>query len=332
MSVIKNILEKLRPVDPEAPKNEESSMNKVTNQVLYDELLEHFKYDMDEKTVGKRILYPMSFNILIHPIDYERVGESLPFILPEVIAAFYAAIKAKSKSIPDSCSTPPATYWFFQFASSTVKTKDKEEAFLNPGEIVTVAHLSTFDIKRAQTGTRTGNYKLSIKCQNSNVNETNINPEALLGMEILTNNTYIFNFDKTMSQSRDDIVASQRNANNALATLTYSDGPDNVHLSMMDDLVTLSGPKETRNGDSILIINHNAVQVGHVQIKYIRETNKFQMCAYAKTRLNSREVPISVGGTPVWVDMSLHSDLFLNDEVNVKFKASEAIVSRSLLS
>ena len=329
MGLIKKVLEKLRPAEAEGG-NGESSPSKVTNQILYKELIAHFKSDMDELSVGRRVLYPMSFNILLHPTDYERVGESLPFILPEVIAGFYAAIQAKSSSIQGSCCTPPATYWFFQFAASTVKTKDDEETFLKPGEIVTVGHLDTFDIKKAQTGTRSENAKLSIKCINSNVNDTNINPEALLGMEILTNNAYIFNFDKRMSQSLDDIMASQRNANNALATLTYSDGGDNVHLSMLDDFVTLSGPGETRYGDNILIVKSEAVQIGHVQIRYVREANKFQLCAYAKTRLNSREVPVSVGGMPVWKDMSFQSDIFLNDEVNVKFKASEAIISRGM--
>lgn len=326
---LKKILEKLRPPTHEG-ENKDASKSKVTNKVLYRELIEHFKAEMEDLSVGNRVLYPMSFNILLHPADYDRVGESLPFILPEVISGFYAAIKAKSNSIRNSCSTPPATYWFFQFASSTVKTKDNEESFLKQGEIVTVGHLDTFDIRKAQTGTRSENVQLSIKCQNSNVNDTNINPEALLGMEILTNNAYIFNFDKRMSESREDILASQRNANNALATLTYSEGTSNVHLNMMDDLVTLSGPKETRNGDSILIVNNEAVEVGHVQIRYVRETNKFQLCAYAKTRLNSREVPISIGGVPVWKDMSFRSDIFLNDEINVKFKASDAIISRGM--
>ena len=80
--------------------------------------------------------------------------------------------------------------------------------------------------------------------------------------------------------------------------------------------------------ENILIINSEAVDVGHVQIRYVKETNKFQLCAYSKTRLNMREVPISVGGAPIWKDMAYNSDIFLNDEVNVKFRASEAIISR----
>lgn len=327
MGIVKNILENLRP--PEGGKQGgNKTKSKVTNKILYKELIEHFETDMEELSVGRTVLYPMSFNILLHPDDYNRVGESLPFILPEVISGFYAAIKAKRDSIRDSHAAPPATYWFFQFASSCVKTEEKQESFITPGEIVTVGHLTTFDIKKAQQGSRTENMRLSVKCQNSDVNQNNINQEALLGMEILTNNAYTFNFDKSMSEKLSDIQSSQRSGDNALASLTYSDGPMNVHLDMLDELVVLSGPKETRNMENILIIKNDAVDVGHVQIRYVKETNKFQLCAYSKTRLNMREVPISVGGAPIWKDMAYNSDIFLNDSVNVKFRASESILSR----
>lgn len=330
MHIIKKILEKLRPEseDGKGEANEDKAKSKVTNKTLYKELIEHFETEMEELSVGRRVLYPMSFNILLYPDDFDRVGESLPFILPEVIAGFYAAIKTKKASMPESDATPPATYWFFQFASSRVKTENDQESFIKPGEIVTIGHLVTFDIKKAQQGKRMENTRLSVKCQNSNVNQNNINQEALLGMEILTNNAYTFKFDKGMSEKLSDIQSTQRGGDNVLAVLSYSDGPDIVQLSMLDEWVILSGSKETRNAENILVINSEAVDVGHVQIRYVKEMNKFQLCAYSKTRLNTREVPLSVGGTPIWRDMSYHSEIFLNDEVNVKFKASDAIITK----
>ena len=80
--------------------------------------------------------------------------------------------------------------------------------------------------------------------------------------------------------------------------------------------------------ENILIINNDAVDIGHIQIRYVKETNRFQLCAYSKTRLNMREVPISVGGTPIWKEMPFNSDIFLNDEINIKFKASESLLLR----
>lgn len=323
MGLLKNILEKLAPHGNPANKAE-----KLTNQALYDELIAHFKTDMEELSVGRRVLYPMSFNILLHPDDYARVGSSLPFILPEVIAGFYSAIKVKCASVIDSYATPTATYWFFQFASSTLCDTDNGEMLMKPGEMVTIGSLDTFDIQGQQQGRREGNTMLSLKVQNSDVVKNNINPEALLGMEVVTNNAFIFNFDKKMSEKLGDILATQRDRKNALATLSYSEGGDNVYFDMLDNLIVVSGPSDCRKMDNILIINNKAIQIGHIQIRYERTTNRFHLCAYAKVRLNQREVPLSVGGTPIWKDMSFNSDILLNDEFNLKFRAAESVIRR----
>lgn len=280
---------------------------------------------MDDLSVGKRILYPMSFNILLHPDDYNNVCESLPFILPEVIAGFYAAIKTKSESILDSYATPPATDWFFQFASSKTKTENGEDVYIERGEIITIAHLTTLDISKIQRGAKIEDSKLSIKCVNSNVNQTNINQEALLGMDILSNGTFVFKFDKNMSQSQSDIEGSKRDRSNALATLYYDENGQKIPLYMYDNLVTISGPDETRKALNILIINNKAVQKSHIQIQYDKERNTFQLCAFAKTCVNMRVLELSEGGNLKWNSLSYNSNIFLNDTVNIQFKASDAI-------
>lgn len=326
LATVRRTVDKLR---PQGPSHKNYVKGEITNETLYDELIEHFKTQMDKLSLKRRVLYPMSFNILLYPDDYKKVGESLPFILPEVIAGFYEAIQKKSRGIKDVCYEPPATYWFFQFAASEIKTVEGKDSFIKPGEIVTIGNLTTFDIRNAQKAIIEQSTLLSIKCQNSNVNQNNINKDALVGMEILTNNAYCFNFDKNMSQSLSDIQSSQRNSGNALATISYTTKDNSIaKLSMMDDLIILSGSAETRKSGNILKIDHEAVQIGHVQIRYNKETNRFQLCAYAQTRLNQRNVPLSTGGTPLWVDMSYNSDIFLNDEVNIKFKASESIIAQ----
>lgn len=83
MSIVKRVLESLLPDSGKSGerKNGNKGKSKVTNKILYQELIEHFESDMEDLSVGRRVLYPMSFNILLHPDDYDRVGESLPFIL-----------------------------------------------------------------------------------------------------------------------------------------------------------------------------------------------------------------------------------------------------------
>lgn len=280
---------------------------------------------MDKLSVGKRVIFPMSFNILLHPDDYKNVGESLPLIIPEVISAFYGVIKTKLGTILDSYSYPQCNNWFFQFASCEYKPENGEFVPVKPGDINTITNIFSTDIIKIQQGERIDNdAKLSIKTVNSSVEQV-INQEALLGLNILSNGAFSYKFDKNMSQSQSDIEGSKRDRSNALATLVYDDNGQKLLLCMYDNLITVSGPDETRKAPNILIINNKAVQKSHIQIQYDKERNIFQLCAFAKTCLNTRVLELSEGGNLKWNNLSYNSNIFLNDTVNIQFKASDAI-------
>jgi len=300
--------------------------SKITNKLLLRELVEHFEDQIDELSVGRRLLYPMSFNILMHPEDYERTRESLPFVLPEVVAAFYGVIKRKSASGGMNYA-PPATYWFFQFSACQIRdTADGHEDIIRPGEIVTTGSLTTFDIFKAQHANvhSEANVHLSVKCQNSNTNDNNINMEALLGMEILSEGSYTFRFDRSLNEDSSRITSMSDAQTQGFAQLRWAaeNGSTNVY-DMLDDYIDISGAAETRQTRNILRIQSEAVIVSHVQIKYDRPTQTFSLAAYAKTRLNQREVPLSSGGVPHWIMLpKSNSRIFLNDSVSVEFNAN----------
>ena len=212
--------------------------SKVTNKILYNELVQHFNDQIDELSVGKRLLYPMSFNILMHPEDYYSTRESLPFVLPEVVSKFYASIKDRAKSFGEGVNfAPPATYWFFQFSACQVVERDGEEDFIKRGEIVTAGSLTTFDIHKAQQGNvrQEANVHLSVKCQNSNTNKNNINMDALLGMEILSEGSYTFDFDKNLVGDTSRIAAASNLQSRTLAELRWVADDGNYKVYDMRD-------------------------------------------------------------------------------------------------
>lgn len=322
--ILKKVLS-LGTIDNDEVKPKQSS-SKITNRLLLQELVTHFEQVMEEKTVGKRILYPMSFNILMHPDDYNETKESLPFVLPEVVSAFYAAIKREKRKYPyEMNATNPATYWFFQFSACRFSDKDGLENLLERGKFITTGSLTTFDIQKAQKGgvRSEANVQLSVKCQNSNTNDTNINMDALLGMDILSEGSYKFNFDKNMNEDAQQIADSTNTQEKGWATLRWSEGTIFKTFTMLDAYIDISGNAETRTTRNICPIKSDAVAVTHVQIKYDQITQTFQMAAWAKTRLNSREVPLSTGNTPTWIDLpKYNSKLFLNDAVSIEFNAN----------
>ncbi len=303
--------------------------SKVTNKVLFQELVTHFEQSMEELSVGRRLLYPMSFNILMHPDDYNMTKKSLPFVLPEVISQFYAVIKREKNKYHDGVNyAPPATYWFFQFSSCQFGEKDGHEGVLERGKIITTGSLTTFDIRKARSGVLSEtNIQLSVKCQNSDVNSDNINMESLLGMEIVSDGVYMFNFDKSLNEDTATISLSSKTKEKGWASLRWTEGPTTKTYPMLDTYIDISGSLETRTNRNICRINSDAVSVSHVQIRYDPTAQTFQLAAYAKTRLNSREVPLSLSGIPNWVSLPKHnSRLFLNDAISIEFNANPDIV------
>ena len=317
-------------VEPDTTKSKPKG-SKVTNKKLLKELTGHFDERMEELSVGRRLLYPMSFNILLHPDDYNATKESLPFVLPEVVASFYASIKRKKDEYVNGVNyAPPATDWFFQFSACQVTERDGKEDFIKRGEVITTANLTHFDIHKAQKdGVRTeANVYLSVKCQNSSINDNNINMEALLGMEILSEGTFLFQFDKNLNEDTTLIIAASDLPSKGFATLRWAgnDGRDRVY-DMRAMYIDISGKSDKRSSTNICHIDSDAVSTQHVQIKYEQATQTFSLAAYGKVRLNSREVPVSVGGNPQWVPLAKsHSKIFINDSVSVEFNANPDLV------
>lgn len=301
--------------------------SRMTNKILYKELVDHFEQQMEELSVGNRILYPMSFNIMMHPDDYDATCESFPFILPEVLSQFYAVIKKAKEEHPSgrACFDPPATYWFFQFTACQVGVVDDQENIIKPGEIVTIGSLTTFDIRNGQQSNvrSEANVVLSVKCQNSVTNKNNINMDALLGMDIMNEGSFTFDFDKNLSEDTQNISGASMNRKTGWAKLRWSEGNIDKVYEMMDNYIDISGNAEMRNGRNILKIQSDDVVVSHVQIKYDQVAQIFYLAAFAKTRLNGREVPISSDNNPSWVILPrFNSRIFLNDSVSIEFNAN----------
>lgn len=330
MGFFKKLIEKGAVEPDQGADRKKTGPSKITNKILLNELVDHFEQSIDELSVGRRLLYPMSFNILMHPDDYNLTKESFPFVLPEVISCFYASIKKEMNKYRDGVNyAPPATYWFFQFSACKFGEEDGQEKLIQRGKVITTGSLTTFDIQKAQSGDvrSEANIQLSVKCQNSNVNDNNINMDMLLGMDILSEGTYKFNFDKNMNEDTNVINAASTNQEKGWATLRWSEGNNNMTYTMLDTYIDISGSAEKRTTRNICPVKSDAVVVSHVQIRYDQVTQTFQLAAFAKTRLNSREVPLSMGGTPNWVNLpKFNSRLFLNDAVSIEFNANPDMI------
>lgn len=297
--------------------------DQLTNKRLLEELTSHFKTMLNAESVGQRMLYPMSFNILMDPADYNNRRQSLPFVLPQVVSAFYGIIDDMRQEYPDY--TPPAKYWYFQFSAcqlGTIQTEDSTPLIVRKGHITTVATLLTFDIKEANNISVNNNTRVSIKLDDSNVmNDVNVNWNAIKNLDILSDGTFTYNFDNTLSRDTQRITDNSNITEvNGIAELSYSQGGRNYHFIMKDNLIHISGKNEMRKGRSFFILESSEIKDSHVQIKYLPSEKKFQIAAYGPTRLNSRKITESSGGDVYWHDLANNSSIFINDEISVKFE------------
>ena len=297
--------------------------DQLTNKRLLEELTSHFKIMLNAESVGQRMLYPMSFNILMDPTDYNNRRQSLPFVLPQVVSAFYGIIDDMRQEYPDY--TPPAKYWYFQFSAcqlGTIQTGDSTPLIVRKGHITTVATLLTFDIKEANNVSVNNNTRVSIKLDDSNVmNDVNVNWNAIKNLDVLSDGTFTYNFDNTLSRDTQRITDNSNMAEvNGIAELSYSQGGRNYHFIMKDNLIHISGKNEMRKGRSFFILESSEIKDSHVQIKYLPSEKKFQIAAYGPTRLNSRKITESSGGDVYWHDLANNSSIFINNEISVKFE------------
>ena len=159
----------------------------LTNKRLLEELVQHFKMKLEDESFGQRMLYPMSFNILMDPVDYEARKQSLPFVLPEVVSAFYKIIDNMRSQYP--IYEPPAKYWFFQFSScplGIIRTENANPLTVRRGHITTIATFVAFDVKNANNSFVDSNTRVSIKLDDSNVvNNVNVNTNAIKNLDIM---------------------------------------------------------------------------------------------------------------------------------------------------
>jgi hypothetical protein len=300
-----------------------SSNETLTNKRLLEELSLHFRSMMEAESVGNRMLYPMSFNILMDNEDYENRKQSLPFVLPEVVAEFYKIIDEMRETYPNY--TPPAKYWFFQFSAcklGAIETNDSTPLIVRKGHITTVASLLAFDIKEASNISVENSTRVSMKMDDSNVmNDVNVNWNAIKSLDILGEGTFTYAFDTTLNRDTQHISETSKVADtNGIADLSYSRNGRNYHFIMKDNLIHISGKNEKRKGRAFFILESQDIINSHVQIRFTPAENKFQIAAFGPTRLNSSLLNESKGGSIYWYDLANNSSIFINNEISVKFE------------
>lgn len=294
----------------------------LSNQKLLDDLLLLFKDTLTKESVGSTMLFPMYFDILMHPDDYKDRKDALAIVLPEFVSAFMHVIEENREKFPNVRNV--STKWVFQFSpcrvNGSLTLEDGRIIKIERGKLIKSARLFYREDKGVDVQVES-NVKVSVKCDNSDVlNIAYLNFEALKSVDIMEDGLYMYSFDNGKSLDVKQEIKRDTVSNTMhIATLTYTYQGQRIHYLMKDDSISISGKKDKRNSRMVFKIENDNLLNDHVQIKYDKNENKFYLCAFGKTKLNQRSLELSAGGDVTWVKLADKSSIFMNDEIKVEF-------------
>lgn len=307
----------------------------MSNQQLLDDLLLLFETSLKNESVRKRMLFPMYFDILMHPDDYNDRKEALAFVLPEVVSSFQEVIERYRDRHPIVVNQ--STKWVFQFYPCRVDGEltltDGKVVNVEKGKLIKSAKLYYKEEQGANVQVE-NNIKVSVKCDNSDVmNISFLNFEALKSVDIVEDGLYMYNYTDGSLISKDTTTSTEVNPkvevndkvsdNAVMATLTYTYQGQRIHYMMKDECISISGRKDKRNKRMVFKVENDNLVNDHVQIKYDRTDNEFYLCAFGETKLNQRPLELSKGGDVKWCKLANNSSIFMNDEIKVVFTKSK---------
>lgn len=294
-----------------------STKSVFTNKDLLHELVTCFSINLESESVGNRMLYPTSFNVLLNPTDFAAREDALPFVVQEIVNTFYKIIKDKSGEYPDY--SPPSKYWNFQFSPcEELVVNEKMKINIPEGAPYIMAKLYTTSLSNT---TSTANTRVSFKPKNSDTYSTfNINQDVFKSIDVVATGVFAIKFDPALTQ-----ITNRPNhlGNETFAELSFTKGGNLIHFAMIDKEIVISGNKDTRKESWVLSLDTDQIQNTHASIKYDGATGDFYISAFGPLKVNERTVEQSTGGDIKWYKLSRKAKLLINNFFIVEFQSKK---------
>lgn len=295
--------------------------SKVTNKQIVNELENHFNIYIEENSLEKTIIFPMTFTVYIHPDDYIERVEHFQALRKEIIDKFYQILKKKLKK--RELSEHHADSWNIYLMPIERITLGGDEYTIKQGEVL--IWCSLFDIVAS---TDTSNKNISLRVGGSTrMIEKNIDLNSLANIRSGKANhiyeTWKYPSKESSASSNVNSSTAPLNIKIKRGELSYkrTDGKI-ITYTIQTDICQISGKNDLRNDLSIFKIESPKVETKHVEIKYDHQTNRFELAAYKPTSINYKEVPLSAGGNLQWMTLPREANIILANSVIISFQQS----------
>lgn len=299
------------------------SSTTVTNARILKEILKHFTEELNYRSVGKKMIYPMTFYVHLHQDDYQARKDDFPFFLSEIVEGFYQVILKNVKNYPNY-KGPAANWNFYLVPCMESEFSAGEHIFsIKPGNVIIWGSL--YDLIDTDSGGQNKNVNVSVRLDNCKLlTNININYSVMQNLQFLDENHIRIDWRdpvKAMQHKNSQEKQELPDMKIGVGILSYvQTGRKEERFVIRTNSCKLSGEGDTRQDHSVFKIKHSKVGIQHAEIKYNRMANTFELAAYQPTSINGVAVPLSEGGELKWVPLPNGSVIVLADSVVINFK------------
>lgn len=322
MKKIANVFRTMFRIDKELGR----SVTTVTNARILKEIVRHFSEELNYRSVGKQMIYPMTFYIHLHQDDYQVRKDDFPFFLSEIVDGFYQVILKNIKKYPHYKG--PATNWNFYLVPCMEPefSVGGHKFFIKPGNVIIWGSLH--DLTDTDSGEQNKNVNVSVRLDSSRL-VTNINMNHLMiqNLQFMDENHIRIDWKdpvKAMQHKKTQMELEKQDSLDmkiGVGVLSYVQaGHKEERFVIRTNSCKISGEADTRQDPSVFKIKHSKVGIQHAEIKYNRMANTFELAAYQPTSVNGVAVSLSEGRELKWVPLQNGSVIVLADSVVINFK------------
>lgn len=288
-------------------------VNKMTAELLLSYLKENLKKYMSVWSPPGKAIFPMCYNVLMNPKDFENIAPALQMLADEFVIELdkeVVAYSGKTRRHPH-----PAKQWYFTFTASDAVETDEGAVAIPIGNAIITSQLfyETVNPNAVQKSVT----NLSFRTKSGNMMIRNINLAAVGAVEEAGVNTYRVQADdsyqgRTDVQTRSSISTPNLSAQEGFAIVSYMAYGDEYNYPMITETMRISGIEETRDEKSIFVIKYPGVLNDHLHIRYRKESNEFELIAYGNVKIDGKKVPLSSETRENWVPLPKDANILLN--------------------
>ncbi len=260
----------------------EKKVGSLSNDDIKALFLDSFANSIEYRSMkGNRMLYDLSYTMLMHPKDYAEKELDLPIITKVAVNSFYDTIEKNKDKYPDFM--PTGNNWSFQY-SPIERFEDREIAL---GEVLIIG--TPVALKREKIGKF---LTVSIVSNNSKYDRYDINPEAIIGLDIQARGMFWVKINPDLTR----LVKPPKSAAECYANIKYIMAGSEWTYPMIETEIIISLKNESMaNATNVLAIDvqGQGLKNNHARIRYDEANDRFEIVANAEGVLvNEKAIPL----------------------------------------